>query len=262
MEIINSVRSWGNGAGVLVPKDWEGKQVRITLMDRTPEIRAEIFKILDKYLYDIIGIYLVGSYARNEQTAESDIDVIAVSNNVKKEIISGKYHISVYPLESVKKTMKNFPVMIYPRILEARPILNENLLNQLKSIKISRDKFKEFLEDTQRIININRGLIELDSEDEYLSSNGVIYSLILRLRAIFIIKSMLSKKKYFNQLFKKWLVQNIGKENSEKFYLIYNSVKDNKKVKIKVKISESEKLLDFLEKETKWLKEKKDWKKE
>ena len=46
MEIINNVRYWGNGAGVLVPKDWEGKQVKVTLIDRTNEIKAEVFKIL------------------------------------------------------------------------------------------------------------------------------------------------------------------------------------------------------------------------
>ena len=202
---------------------------------------------------------MVGSYARNEQTEESDIDIIAVSNKIKKEIISGKYHISVYPLKSIKKTLKNYPIMIYPRIIEAKPIINKNLLDELRSIKINNHKFKEFFDDTQRIIGINKGIMELDQvESEYLGSNSIIYSLILRVRGVFIVKSILLGRKYSNKLFKKWLIKNVGKKNSEKFYLIYNSVKDNKRIKIKIKIKDAKKLLDFLEKETKWLKEKKD----
>jgi len=66
MEISRNVSKWGNSAGVLLPKEWLGKEVNIILIDRTSEIKKEGFDILDSYLEDIIGIYLIGSYARKE----------------------------------------------------------------------------------------------------------------------------------------------------------------------------------------------------
>jgi len=83
-QIIKNSIPWGNSAGVIIPKKWLGKQVKITLIDRTTEIKKEVFKIIDPYLEDIIGIYITGSYARGEQTKESDIDIIVISNNTKK----------------------------------------------------------------------------------------------------------------------------------------------------------------------------------
>ena len=147
-EIRNAIR-WGNSAGVLLPRDWAGQQVKVILIDRTLEIKKEVFDILQPYLEDIRGIYLVGSYARNEQEEDSDIDIIAISKNIKKEVISGKYSISITPLESLKRTIEKNPILVLPSLNEAKVIINSSLLEELKSIKTAKISFKNFIEETK-----------------------------------------------------------------------------------------------------------------
>ncbi|MBI2004218.1 DUF2080 family transposase-associated protein [Candidatus Pacearchaeota archaeon] len=254
MEIIKNVSRWGNSAGVLLPREWINNEVKIILIDRTLQIRKEIFNMLEKYLADILGIYLVGSYARGEENERSDIDVLVISNKIKTEIQSGKYHISIVPIESVKRTLNKYPLMIYPRLIEAKAIINQKLLEELKLTKIYKDSFREFVKDTKRIIKINEEFIKLDKLDgDKLLSGGILYSLILRLRGIFIVKSILSNKKYSKKEFKKWLIKIISNEEYEKVYNVYTSVKDDKKIKIDLKISVAEKLLDLIKKEIKKL---------
>jgi len=247
MELIKNISRWGNSAGILLPKEWIGKEVKVILIDRTLQIKKEIFDILNNYLADIIGIYLVGSYARNEQTESSDIDIIAISKDTRKEIISGKYHISIVTLESIKRMIKKNPILILPRLYEAKAILNNSLLEELTSTKIRKESFKGFIEETNRIIKINKGLLQL--EEKY-SDLSVIYSLILRLRGIFLIKNILEKKKYSNKLFLRWLFEEL-KESITDLWEGYKIIKEDKKTKINIKIEKAKKLLGLLEKEVK-----------
>ncbi len=251
MEKTKNVIKWGNSGGILLPKEWIGKEVQIVLIDRTSQIKKEVFDILDSYLEDIIGIYLVGSYARNEQDKSSDIDIIAISNSTNKEISSGQYHLSVYSLDNIKKTLQKNPIMILPRLKEAKVLLNKTLLEQLNSAPVLKNQFNEFIKETKRIIKINNEIINLDKlEGEYLSSQNIFYSLLLRIRAVFLIKTILEKKIYSNKSFIKWMKENI-KEDFDNAYLIYRGIKDNKEIKIKIKINVAEKLLDLLKKEIK-----------
>lgn len=250
IEITKNVGKWGNSAGILLPKEWLGNQVKIVLIDRTLEIKKEVLEILSDNLEDIIGIYLVGSYARGDQEKDSDIDVIAISKNLRKETISGKYHISIAPLENIKKTLEESPILILPRLVEAKPILNSYLLEELKNINISVKLFKNYKEETKRIISINKELLKKEDKD-FLESNEIIYSLILRLRGIFIIKRLLEKKSYSKKEFKKYLNEIIQKKEIEKVYNIYRAIRDNKKTKLKIQTTTAKDLLDFLEKETK-----------
>jgi predicted nucleotidyltransferase len=249
MELTRNVLKWGNSAGVLLPKEWIGKEAKIILIDRTLQIRKEAFDILKDYLEDILGIYLVGSYARNEQTKDSDIDIIAISKNVKKEIVSGKYHVSITPLESIKKTLKKNPLFVLPRILEAKTIVNNSLLGEIKSFEVQKKSFNNFIDETKRIIKINDALLKM--QDEY-PDLGIVYSLILRLRGIFLIKKILKKKEYSNNLFLKWLSEELG-EDAGDLLEGYKIVKENRTSKIKISIQKVKALLELLKKEvTKW----------
>lgn len=255
MENTKNVIKWGNSGGILLPKEWIGKEVQILLIDRTSQIKKEVFDILNSYLEDIIGIYLVGSYARNEQDKSSDIDIIAVSNSTNKEISSGQYHISICSLGNIKKTLQKNPIMIYPRLKEAKVLLNKTLLEQLNSAPVLKYQFNGFIKDTKRIIKMNEEIINLDKlEGEYISSQSIFYSLLLRIRAVFLIKIILEKKIYSNESFIRWLKENI-KEDFDNAYLIYKNIKDNKKIrmktKTKIKINIAERLLDLLKKEIK-----------
>lgn len=255
--MIKKIVRVGNSAGVILPRDWFGGEAKVELIKKPLNIEEDILKILKPYLQDIFGIYLVGSYARGEQTSESDVDVIVISKNLKKEIVYGKYHISIYTLESVKKTIKENPIMIYPRLLEAKAILNKNLLEELKFLP-DKIKIRDFIQDTKRIMNIDEEFVELDKLDgKELKSNSVIYSLMLRLRAIFLIKMILNKKTYSKQTFKDWLAMEIGnKREIENIYSVYEKIRDNKKVKAEIEIYLVEKLLNLLKKEVKKLEKK------
>lgn len=254
IEQIRQTRKWGNGGGILLPREWIGKQVKVILIDRTEEIKKEVFDILSEYLTDIQGIYIIGSYARNEQTEDSDIDIIAVSTNTKKIISSGKYNIQIYTLQGLKNTLKNYPVSIYPSLLEARTIMNQSLLKELKQIKINRNSFKIYLEECKRVININKKIVELESkEGKYLKSLNVIYSAFLRLRGLYLMKLVLERKNSTKNEFYSWFKKyaNLSNESWEKAIFIYKSIKDNKTIKVQFTIEDTLKILNLIEEKVK-----------
>ena len=250
MELNRSISRWGNSAGILLPKEWAGKEARVILIDRTLQIREEVLNILGNYLEKISGIYLVGSYARREQTDDSDIDVIAISTGLKKEIVSGIYHISLIPLETIKKTIEKNPLSILPRLNEAETILNKSLLEEIKYPKLNKKSFNAFIDESKSIIKINEKLLEMNKYEEKLESSEIIYSLMLRLRGIFLIKNLLKKEKYSNKEFLKYLSDNLN-ENPQEVWQIYKLIKNNKKPKIKISLISAKKLLNLLKEEIK-----------
>ena len=89
MELIKDTIRVGNSAGVLLPKEFLNTQVKIVLQPLN--IEKDILDILlqEKVLKEVLGVYLVGSYARNEQTIESDIDVLVITDNLDDKIKKG-----------------------------------------------------------------------------------------------------------------------------------------------------------------------------
>ncbi|MCK5449797.1 hypothetical protein KAI32_02945, partial [Candidatus Pacearchaeota archaeon] len=147
------------------------------------------------------------------------------------------------------KTMKTNPLMIYSRLLEAKTIFNKKLLDSLVSVNIKKNLFNRFLSETKGIININEEIIELDKlEGEFISSLQIIYSLVLRMRGLFILQCLVSKKPYSNKLFRKELETVVGKRDAKKVYEIYYEVKTGKRSFQKLKISVAESLLNYLKK--------------
>lgn len=253
MKLTKQIIKVGNSAGVILPREWCGGKARVELIEKPLNIKKDILEILDPYLENILGVYIVGSYARGEQTADSDVDVLVISDNINKRIERGKYEISIYPVNKIKKTLKKNPIMIYPRLIEGKTILNDLLLKELQAVKISKNQFKEFIGDCKSFIKMDKEFLELDKlEGDLVDSNSVIYSLILRLRAMFLIKGILNNKVYSKKEFKKWLINYLqNKEDFQNAYLIYEGIRDDKKIKVKIKISLAQKLLDLLKKEVK-----------
>ena len=254
IEQIRQARKWGNSGGVLLPKEWIGKQVKVMLIDRTEEIKKEVFDILSPYMEDIQGIYLVGSYARNEQTIDSDIDVIAISNSTKKVISSGKYNIQIYTLQGLKNTLKKYPISISPSLLEAKTIMNQSLLEELKKTKITRQSFSMYLEECNRVLDINRKIAELESKKGAdLKTLNVIYSLFLRLRGLYLMNSVLNKSKNTKKEFYDYIQSktNLSNESWENAISIYQAIRDNKTIKTRYPIEDTLKILRLFEEELK-----------
>ena len=79
--ISKLVQRFGNGGHIVLPKDYVGKRIRFIAEPKTFEdIKSEILEILKQYFENILGVYLCGSYARNEQTNYSDVDKLVIAS--------------------------------------------------------------------------------------------------------------------------------------------------------------------------------------
>jgi len=250
-QLVKRVVSSGNGGAVWVPRSWLGEEIVVIRPEKSENIKEKVMKVLLPNLPDVIAVFLYGSYARNEQQADSDIDVLVIAKHkfgVKKH---RKIGVNVIELEKLKESIEKNPIMYFSMIREAKAIINSSLLEELKKIHVDYKNFKWFVGTTEDYIKSSREFIELDKLDgNYLTSYSVIYSIMLRLRGIFLIRCLIGKKDYSNKLFKKWLLKhNISALEYKTAYGIYRCVRDNKKVKSKIKISIAEDLLNILVRE-------------
>ena len=204
-QIVKTVVKSGNGGAVWVPKNWLGQEVVVILPQKPKlEIREKVIHLLEPYLKDIVSVFIYGSYARHEETKYSDIDVMVITEKpVKINIKEPKLEIITFELEKLKKAIEKYPVMYYQMVNEAEPLINSYILEDLKEIKIDKENFKDYLNETKEHIKSSKELLELDKLDgEFIKSYSVLYSIILRLRGVFIIKCFLNKEKFSNKNFK------------------------------------------------------------
>jgi len=128
MELIKNTIKVGNSAGVLLPKEFLNTQVKVVLQPLN--IEKDILEILleKKMLKDVLGVYLIGSYARKQQTIESDIDVLVITDNLNDKINRGKYDLMLVSKELVDEKMEKNILPLLPMIIEAKPIINQALI--------------------------------------------------------------------------------------------------------------------------------------
>jgi len=253
-ELIRTVSRWGNSAGVLLPREWLNEEVVIIRTPKKP-VHEEILKALKPYLDKIIAAWLYGSHARGEATKDSDIDVFVISSE-KFKITKKGFDVIVITPDNIKKALDFNPILMYSIIREAKPIINSALLNELKLQKIESKKFKDFVESTKRIIKIDKGILEMDKEEGagYVSES-IVYSAILRLRGMFIIKCLTKGSGFSNDLFKTWLKSKIKSLDFESAYKIYTAIRSDKEPEAKIELKSAFSLLELLEKEVKKLEE-------
>jgi len=189
-ELIKEIVRVGNSAGVLLPKQWLNGRARVELIEKPLDLEKDILNILKPYLKEIKGIYLVGSYARGEQSKESDVDVLAITENENKEIKEGKYEILLVSQKNLGNILTKNILPLLPMLKEAKPILNEELISSYKKIKINNSNIRRHIELTKSILKMNKYLIDIYKDLEDKIPDGVIYSLILRLREMYIIKDL------------------------------------------------------------------------
>jgi len=258
-QLVKRVVSSGNGGAVWVPRSWMGEDV-IVIRPEKPEssIKERILRLLLPHLGDIIAVFLYGSYARNEQEADSDIDVLVIAKNKFEVKKREKMEIKVIELEKIKQTIEKNPIMYFSILKEAKAIINSSLLDELREIPIDYKNFKWFFETTIDHLKSDKEFIELDkASGEYITSYAAIYSIILRLRGVFLIKCFVENKEYSNKLFKRWLLkQGISNLEYKNAYSIYKAIRDDKKIEKKIKISSAESLLNILADENNNLKRK------
>ncbi len=227
-QITKIVQEIGNGAHIYLPKETIGKKVVITLAEKTVEdIEKEIISMLNPYLKHIKGIYLHGSYARNEQTPESDIDILVITDGkikIKKRI--REYEIISSTEKQIEKTIKNNAVLILPIIKEAKPILNQDITEEYKRQKLTKKNTRWYIETTESSLKLAKNWI---SDKDIKSMPNIVYPLILRLRGLYLIEALIHDKKYSNEDIIDYLAKkNINK--SEQLYRMYREHRDNKTI--------------------------------
>jgi len=243
--IIKQARELGTSAGVILPRKWLNKQVVITLLlPSIKEIAKEVFAILaEKELNEETkGIYLVGSYSRGDYDMNSDIDLLVITCKTNKLINHDNYEIL---LVSEDNFSKNLPANLnYLSMLgEIKVILNKELIEKYTNKKIKLN-LREALKENERIFKINRESAEICEKTKRAVPDGIVYSVVLRLRELYIMNCLLAKKAYSKNDF----IRVAG----NKTYLAYIRIKGNRKEINDVSPIEIKGLLNLSEK---WLKD-------
>ncbi|MBI1936466.1 nucleotidyltransferase domain-containing protein [Candidatus Woesearchaeota archaeon] len=237
------VQKFGNGGHIVLPKEYVGKRIRFIAEPKTFEdIKGQALEILKPHLENISGVYLYGSYARNEQNIDSDVDILVISN--KKISIASKpddYSIASATLEEIEGMLRNNAVIILPIIKEAKTIVNPMILTKYKEYKFTRDNTSIFMESCRKIFELNKRGIELDFE-----IGSIVYSLILRIKSLLMVKLINNGLRYSKlQLFKFLQNNGISTLKITELYNIYSNEKKNIKV-ANSKVLESGDILKLL----------------
>jgi len=244
-EVEKEVVGFGNGSIVYTPKRWIGQKVLVILEEKQLDIKGEVMEILKPHLGGVEGVFLFGSFARNEQTENSDVDILVISDekiNLRKK---GRLDFLVKTRGEFIQGMKRDPCLFLHQIVnEAKPILNEPLLRELKQVGINPD-FKEFFDSTLGAFKSTKELLDVGRKrgEKYLGSTACIYSLILRLRGLFLIQLFKKNQQFSTKKFIEFVKSRGFKEKTINDFLeIYRAERDNKKIIHKLLLVDAEKL--------------------
>ena len=257
MELIRSIVKVGNSAGVILPKEWLNGKAKVELIAKPLNIKKEIFEILEEYLPEIEGMYIVGSYARNDETKKSDVDILAISTKTNKKITSGKYNIILISKDNLEQALQSNIFPLLPMIKEASPLLNKRLLEEYSNKELTSKNLRWHIETTKSILNVSKEKIKIDKE-RGKTDDSVSYSLILRLREVYILDCLINSRMWSNSGLLGLIKKVSGSTNAYDGYL---RVKNNTAQKKQLPIEEAENILDYIHskiiEQEKWLQKRK-----
>ena len=245
IEIKRTVKA-GNSSAVILPRAWLNQEVRVELIKKTPEIiLKEVLDVAKNYIdtEKIIGIYLVGSYARNEEEKDSDIDVLIVSDNVnRKEIKIGIYSIMIISWSLLEWKLENDLFPIGPMIIEAKPLINSFSFSIMKErVNVTKKNVKWYIETTKERLRLIKEILNIARKKV---DDRTTYTIVLRIRTLKMIQSMTKNRVYP----KKHLIELLKKiSGSNNAYEAYTSIKNGLKNENKTTKGEAEKLYEYLE---------------
>jgi len=249
--IVKQTREVGTSAGVLLPKSWLNKQVVVTLFEPSKDkiakdVMEELFK--QELNEETNGIYLFGSYSRGDFDFNSDIDILVITQNTNKIIKYNNYEITLVSEGTFSKNLPNN--LNYLSILrEAKVIFNKELIDKYRQGKYQLN-IKKNLSEIEGVFNINQDSIRMCQEKKLNVPDGIVYSIVLRLRELYLIKCILSNKIYH----KKDFLGLVG----DRIYLAYLRIKRNEKELNNISADELVRGMDLSKR---WLKELKEQKK-
>ncbi len=252
-QVVKTVVRSGNGGAVWVPKGWLGEEVTV-ILPKKPRlgIKERIFHALEPHLKDVVAVALYGSYARGENTGQSDVDVLVITGNKPLHILSKGLDILAIPAASLKKNIENHPAVFYQMLRESVPLINASAFEEFKKIRVTRENFMRYLSDTKDHVKSSEELLALDAlGGAYITSFSILYSVMLRLKGLFIAKCILGREPFSNKKFKAWIInQGITEQEYEDSHAIYRIVRDGSTSKVpRVTTQAATRLLALLKKQ-------------
>lgn len=250
-QIIKQTREVGTSAGVLLPRNWLNKQVVVTLLQPSHEqIFQDVMEIIfiEKLNEETKGVYLFGSYARGDFDSNSDIDILVITEKTNRLINRGNYEILVVSEEKFSKNLKN-NLNYLGALRELKVLLNKELIERYKNGKIEFN-IKGYLSEIGNVLKINKETIKNYVKILKNIPDGVVYSVVLRLRELFMIKKFLSNQKYSKIDFLRFV--------DDEVYSAYLRVKRNER---EINDASPNHLIKILSLSEKWIKELKERKK-
>lgn len=258
--IIRNTRKLGTSAGVLLPKSWENSIVKVERILSPDNI--ELLRVIkdEVDLKDVLGVYLIGSYARDEYDENSDVDILVITNNINKNVKKGIYEMNIISSNNLEEQLENNCLPVLAWLKEAKPIINNSLIEKYKNTKINLKNLRWHIETTKTIIEVIKETIKLAEEENDLSYlESCAYSLVLRIRTLYIIECLKNNKVWSKNELRKLIKKINGSDNS---YNVYENIKIKKENNINLTLNEAGKLLNYLINKNKeiekWLKEKRD----
>ena len=236
----------GNSSAVLLPRAWLNKEVRVELVNKSKDIiLAEVISLLTKHieLKKVIGIYLVGSFAREEEDEKSDIDILVISDDIDKEMVhEGLYNILIMSRDLLKQKLENDLFPIGQMINEAKPLMNAHFLKGLE-VKITKKNLKWYIDTTRNKLDLLKNIIDNRKINDKKMNDRVAYTLILRLRTLYIIKCLIHNETYSKKEFIRTIKKVSGSNNAYESYL---RVKNNLFNGEGISIDEIKRLYEYL----------------
>jgi predicted nucleotidyltransferase len=258
MRLVKTAVNMGNGAAIYIPKEYEGREIVVVLPEGIEEVKRRIISKLIPYMKNIVGVYLFGSYARGENKAGSDIDILIITKEKAGSDIRSLFPESEYEdarfftIESIENSIDTHPALIVPILREAEILVNPVLIEELRKKEFSFSKFKWEFEDIKSIIKIIEEFINLDPKDIAISH---IYSLIMRARVLYMIESLLRNKIFSNsELRKEMIRRGLKPQEFDEFYQVYQEFRGEGEVEGSIEKEKIVKLISIVKryaKETK-----------
>ncbi len=237
----------GNSSAVILPRSWLNKEIRAEIVKKTPEIiLLDVIQILREHidLQTVIGIYLTGSYAREEESPDSDIDILVITSNIDMEMIKeGIYNILLVSKELLKQKSEQDLLPVGQMIKEAKPLLNFDYLDSIK-IKVTKRNIRWYVNTTENKLKIVKEIIDIAKKKNMKHlHNSVAYTLVLRIRTLYIINKLIKNENYMKNNFIK-LIKDISKGTNA--YEKYLTIKNNQEDGEGITLEETEALYKYL----------------
>jgi len=220
--LIKECKPSGNSASIYVPKEWENHLARVSLLSP----RDVILEVLKPHLQYVKGAYIYGSHVRGEAREGSDIDTLVIVSK-RIEIKSKKpLELIVATEEELKAELDRHPITLKPILNEAQALINGELLEKLRAVEVDSQKYLDFLSETMQRTKEYAPMIENEQK-----LRAVVYSLMLRLKAVYHLQLMNEGVKYMHKGFQKYALDHgLDKDAYSGLYLVYRMVRDKKPV--------------------------------